>query len=164
MPEQPEQKQETVREACDRLRDAARNIMTIAADFTNDPRRVLCDLADRIEAAAERERRKECEQCIHDRVRDEEMKTRVEQMSPAEETDLTLFEMRRSAENGRLAIKENQQVRSALECYVDNTLAYANRLADSIARERRRAATKLSLAELHIKTLHKQFKHHGELE
>lgn len=120
--------------------------------------------ADRIEAAVASDRRKECEQCIRDRVRDEEMKTRAEQMSPAEETDLTLFEMRRAAENGRLAIKENQQVRSALECYTDNTLAYANRLADSIERERRRAATKLSLAELHIKTLHKQFKHHGELE
>jgi len=118
----------------------------------------------RIEAAVASDRRKECEQCIHDRVRDEEMKTRAEQMSPAEETDLTLFEMRRAAENGRLATMKNQQVRSSLECYVDNTLAYANRLADSIARERRRAAKKLSIAELHIKTLQKQFKHHGELE
>ena len=121
--------------------------------------------ADRIEAAVASDRRKECEQCIHDRVRDEEMKTLAEQMSPAEETDLTLFEMRRSAENGIRVIKENQQVRSALECYVDNTLAYENRLADSIARERRLAATKLSLAELHINTLHKQFKHHdGEIK
>ena len=131
------------------------------ADVT---RCLLLNLADRIEAAVASDHRKECEQCIRDRVRDEEMKTRAEQMSPAEETDLTLFEMRRAAENGRLATMENQQVRSALECYVDNTLAYANRLADSITRERRRAATKLSLAELHIKTLQKQFKHHGELE
>lgn len=134
------------------------------ADGIIGARRLARDWADRIEAAVAAHRAKECGQCIHDRVRDEEMKTRAEQMTPAEETDLTLFEMRRAAENGRLAIKENQQVRSALECYVDNTLAYANRLADSITRERRRAAKKLSLAELHIKTLHKQFKHHGELE
>lgn len=124
----------------------------------------VSNLADRIEAAVAAHRAKECEQCIRDRVRDEEMKTRAEQMSPAEETDCTLLEMRRAATNGRMAIKENPVVRSALECYVDNTIAYANRLADSIARERRRAATKLSLAELHIKTLQKQFKHHGGLE
>ena len=55
MPEQPEQKQETVREACDRLRDAARNIMTIVADFTNDPRSVLLELVDRVERASKRE-------------------------------------------------------------------------------------------------------------
>lgn len=135
-----------------------------AIQCLRDDDKYLLGLADRIEEAVSSDRRKDCEQCIHDRVRDEAVKEIAEQMSPAEETDRTLLEMRRAATNGRMAIKENPVVRSALECYVDNTIAYANRLEDSITRERRRAATKLSLAELHIKTLQKQFKHHGELE